>query len=196
MHNKCLVLSLYLLNSHELVLCHTSKITNYFGTHGFKHIDRFQTFKCIAFIIIIETQMITSLASGSLCKAAPKFFWHDPSSLQWCPCFLMWQDRSRLILYTSCAIPGNYHFSNKPHDLLVRNYSLKPYLVRGWLIATGSVFDARPFQWTEPGQVHVCRHIHMHKRAYVSHLLFPLFVTAVLCLHCFLALCSTSKVYI
>lgn len=97
---------------------------------------------------------------------------------------------AKLILYTLCATPRIYHFSNKPLILLVRNCVLKPYLVLRMLLATGSAFVSGPFQRTDLGKMHVCRNI--HTCICFASALSPLCNT-VCCLHGFLALHSTGK---
>ena len=112
------------------------------------------------FIAITKTQMITSssVEASSRTSYVPLTWLKQSSTVS----LLSGMTRcSRFVLYTVCAIPGIYHFSNKPQALLVR-IVLKLYQVLGLLIATASVFVARCFQWADMGKIHVDRCVHTY----------------------------------
>lgn len=100
------------------------------------------------------------------------------------------------VLYTSCAIPGIYHFSNKPQVLLVRNYILKSLSGAGdarcyWVRLCFWAFSVDRARGGICVQTHVCIY------ACILHLLFPLSFnscTVYMVSQPSLSLCSTDYI--
>lgn len=116
-------------------------------------------FQFIAVIVLIEPQIVSSLAIQSFFKLIFEFFWHNTSSLWELNC----------VLGSSCPKPG-FAYRLGPVSFPVGRWGFS--LGARTLLALGVITVKRPFQWTELVSAHVCMYVCVSIKYIIIHRCF------------------------